>query len=228
MPANYRRAKKFFVLILLVPVLLLGACSRLSDIPVTNESYQVWARRQQALEKIDAWEINARTAIFVKDEVNQIGISWVRDRDRFVVMIQAPFGQGVFRVESNATTDLSAAIKLSMPDGQIYYGQTAESLLSRLFGWSMPLSSLKSWIKGLPQQAETYTYDLYADGRLKSLQQDGWSINYLDYFTEEGAEQGLPKKMYLKHKDLALKIVIDRWYPLQSRADMPVEFPDFD
>ncbi|MEE8365426.1 MAG: lipoprotein insertase outer membrane protein LolB [Gammaproteobacteria bacterium] len=227
MLVNYLFAKNSYVLILLVAVSLLGACGRLPEIPVTDESYQAWARRQQALGKIDAWEIQARTAIFVKQEVTQVGISWVRERERFVVMIQAPLGQGVFRVESNTTADQSAAIKLSMPDGQLYYGHSAESLLSQLFGWSIPFSGLTSWIKGLPQQPEPYTYELYADGRLKSLRQAGWLINYLDYFTDDGAEQGLPKKMYLKHRDLALKIVIDRWHPLELQEDTPVVFPDF-
>lgn len=228
MRANQRFAKNFRLLILLVAILLLGACTRLADIPVTDESYQIWDNRQQALGKIDAWEIQARTVIFVKKEVHQVGISWVRERDHFTIVIQAPLGQGVFLVESNITADQSAAIKLSMPDGQLYYGHSAESLLSRLFGWSIPLSGLKSWIKGLPRQPATYSYDLYADGRLKSLQQEGWSINYLDYFEDDGATQGLPKKMYLKHQDLALKIVIDRWHPLESRVDTPFIFPDFD
>lgn len=227
MHANHPHVKISCRLILLVAVLLLGACSRI-DIPVTDESYQAWAWRQQALEKIDGWEIHARAAIFVKQEVHQVGISWVRERDRFTIMMQAAFGQGVFRVESNSSADQSAAIKLSMPDGQLYYGHSAESLLTRLFGWSIPLSGLKSWIKGLPQQPQPYSYELYADGRLKSLQQEDWVINYLDYFTDDGPGQGLPKKMYLKHQDLALKIVIDRWRPLESRVDRSVVFPDFD
>lgn len=228
MHANHVFAQNIRLTIVLAAVSLLVACSGLPDLPVTDESYQEWARLQPALEKIDAWEVQARTAIFVKEEVNQVGVNWVRERERFILMIQAPFGQGVFRVESNTTEDSSAAIKLTMPDGQIYFDRSAEALLSQLFGWSIPLSGLNSWIKGLPRQPETYSYDLYADGRLKSLRQDGWVINYLDYFEDDGAGRGLPKKMYLKHQHLALKIVIDRWYPLESRVDTPIVFPEFD
>ena len=215
-------------LAILIIVTLLNACSSLPDTPVTEESYQIWARRQQALEKIDAWEIHARTAIFVKEEVHQVGFNWVREREQFEIMIQAPFGQGVFRVESNRAADQSTEVRLTMPDGKVYLSHSAENLLSQLFGWSIPIEGLKSWIKGSPQRPETYYYELYADGRLKSLRQEGWLINYLDYFTDYDTKPGLPKKMYLKHQDLALKIVIDRWQPLDSRANTTVIFPEFD
>ncbi len=217
-----------YLLPLLIVVMLLSACTGLRDIPVTDESYQIWATRQKALQKIDAWELQARTAIFVNKEVYQVGFNWVREPEQFVIMIQAPFGQGVFRVESNPTTDLNYSVKLTMPDGQTHFSHSAEALLSQLFGWSIPIGGLKSWIKGSPQQPETYTFELYADGRLKTLRQEGWSINYLDYFADDESEPGLPKKMYLKHRDLALKIVISRWQRIESRLDNTFEFPGFD
>lgn len=227
MHRNHRIARRSYPLTLSVVVLLLAACSRIPDIPVTDASYRDWASRQLTLKNVESWEIEARTVIFVKEEVYQVGINWVREGDRFVIMIRAPFGQGVFRVESDSTGDQNVAIKLSMPDGQLYYGRSAESLLSQLFGWSIPLDGLKTWIKGLPRLSETYTYDLYGDGRLKSLQQEGWVINYLDYFEDDGTGLGLPKKMYLKHSNLALKIVIDRWNPLEAQVEWSEIFPEF-
>lgn len=227
-PPSTKKIRIAYKLAILIIVTLLNACSSLPDTPVTEESYQFWARRQQALEKIDAWDVHARTAIFVKEEVYQVGFNWVREREQYKIMIQVPFGQGVFRVESDPVADQSTAVKLTMPDGKVYLSHSVETLLSRLFGWSIPITGLKSWIKGSPRQSETYSYELYADGRLKSLRQEDWLINYLGYFTDDGAKPGLPKKMYLKHQDLALKIVIDRWQPLDSRVEMPVIFPEFD
>ena len=87
---------------------------------------------------------------------------------------------------------------------------------------------LKSWIKGLPLLDAEYDFDLQADGRLKSLRQDGWLINYLEYFAGDHMSKGLPRKMYLKHTNLAIKIVIDRWQQIESETKSPVIFPDFD
>ena len=222
----YPRAHLYFLT--LAAAILLSACTSLPDIPVTEESHQIWAKRQQQLEKIDAWEIQARTAIFEKKEVHQVGFSWERELDQFILMIQAPFGQGVFRVESNTTNGETGTVKLTMPDEKVYYNHSAEAMLTQFFGWSIPVTGLKSWIKGMPLTTDTYSFELYGDGRLKSLQQQGWVINYLDYFADSETNPGLPKKMYLKHADLALKIVIDRWQPSKVSEVEQVIFPDFD
>lgn len=206
----------------------LVACSSISDLPVTDQSYQDWARYRVQLSKINSWEIHARAAIFVEQEVYQVGISWKREINVFVIVIEAPFGQGVFRVESNLQDFGQPPIKLSMPDGEVYFDDSAEALLVRALGWSIPVSGLKSWIKGLPLPNTGYSFDLQADGRLKSLRQNDWLINYLEYFPRDTEEQGLPRKMYLKHSNLALKIVIERWHPFKAEVNSPVLFPSFD
>jgi outer membrane lipoprotein LolB len=97
-----------------------------------------------------------------------------------------------------------------------------------VLGWSIPVSGLEWWIKGLPLGTADYSFDLRGDGRLKSLLQNDWKINYLDYFDRQSPAQGLPRKMYLKHQDLALKIVIERWHQYETPVDIPVLFPEFD
>jgi outer membrane lipoprotein LolB len=208
--------------------MVLAACSSINDLPVTDESYRDWDRHRAQLSTINSWEIHARSAIFVEQEVYQVGINWQREINQFVIVIEAPFGQGVFRIESGLQGDGMPPIKLSLPDGQVYFDDSAEALLKEVLGWSIPVSGLKSWIKGLPLINTDYSFDLRADGRLKSLRQDDWVINYLEYFSSDNTAQGLPRKMYLKHQDLALKIVIDRWQQTQARVNSPVLFPDFD
>jgi len=206
----------------------LVACSSISDLPVTDQSYANWARYQAQLSKLNSWELHARAAIFVGQEVYQVGISWQREINVFVILIEAPFGQGVFRIESNLQGYGQPPIKLSMPDGQVYFDDSAEALLVRALGWSIPVSGLKSWIKGLPLLNTEHTLDLQADGRLKSLRQNDWLVNYLEYFPPDTGAQVLPRKMYLKHPNLALKIVIERWHPLKAEVNSPVLFPSFE
>ena len=215
-------------LVLLWALLLVGACSSLPDTPVTEESYIAWDRYQAQLAEFDSWEIHARSAIFVNEEVYQAGINWQREQNRFILVLEAPLGQGVFRIESNSANGSSAPVMLTLPDGQKYFNESAEALLLEVLGWSIPVSGLEWWIKGLPLGTADYSFDLRGDGRLKSLRQNGWKINYLDYFDRQSPAQGLPRKMYLKHQDLALKIVIERWHQYESPVDVPVLFPEFD
>jgi len=214
-------------LLLLWLLSLLGACSSLPDTPVTEESYVAWDRYQARLSDFDSWEIHARSAIFVNEEVYQVGINWQRERNRFVLVLEAPLGQGVFRVESYSANGSTALVMLTLPDGQKYFNESAEALLLEVLGWSIPVSGLESWIKGLPLGTADYSFDLRGDGRPKSLLQNDWKINYLDYFDRQSPAQGLPRKMYLKHPDLALKIVIERWHQYESPVDPPVLFPEF-
>ena len=212
---------------LLATLLLLGACSSLPEHPVTTESHEAWARHQAQWAQIDSWEIHARSAIFVDQEVHQVGINWQREQDQFAFVIEAPFGQGVFRIESFSALGNLASTRLTMPDGQEYFDDSAELLLNKVLGWSIPISRLEWWIKGLPQPPADYSYELRYDGRLKSLQQDDWTVNYLDYFDPDSSAGGLPKKMYLKHQKLALKIVIERWYSIDTQVEPAGLFPEF-
>jgi outer membrane lipoprotein LolB len=208
-------------------VMSLVACSSLPDLPVTDESYAIWAEHQRQLSKLNSWQIHARAVISVEAEVYQVGINWQREIDRFVIVIEAPFGQGVFRVESNPQANGQPPTMLSLPDGQVFFDDSVESLLIRVFGWPIPVSGLKWWIKGLPLPDTDYSFDLLGDGRLKTLRQDKWLINYLDYFAPDTATSSLPRKIYLKHEDLALKIVIERWQQFEAETKSPTLFPDF-
>jgi len=217
-----------YSLVIFGALFLLGACSSLPSTPVTEDSYNAWARYQVELAEFDSWEMHARSAIFVNEEVYQVGINWQRQQDRFTLVIEAPFGQGVFRVESYSAGENSESVMLTMPDGEKYLDDSAEDLLDRVFGWSIPVSGLESWIKGLPQGVAEYSFDLRGDGRLQSLLQNDWKVNYLEYFGVKSAAEGLPKKMYLKHQDLAMKIVIERWHQEVLQPDAPLLFPEFD
>lgn len=209
-------------------VMSLVACSSLPNIPVTDESFQIWAGHRAQLSKLNSWQIHARAAISVEQEVYQVGINWQRETDDFVIVIEAPFGQGVFRIESNPQANGQPPIMLSLPDEQVFFDDSVEALLIRVFGWPIPVSGLKWWIKGLPLPDTDYSFDLLGDGRLKTLRQDQWLINYLDYFAADTANSSLPRKIYLKHEDLALKIVIERWQQVELETKSSELFPSFD
>jgi len=195
------------------------------ETPLNQQSQADWSLYQLQAGRINQWHLRGRTAIFVDDEVHNIGLNWQRDEDQFVMVLEAPLGQGVIRVETSNEQNLP--IKLSLPDGEVIYGEDTEATLYRILGWSIPVEGLTSWIKGLPLRSVPFSQQLNGDGRLKSLAQNGWHINYLDYFDIDSPAQGLPRKLYLKHERLALKIVIEHWQRSESVSSSPELFPDF-
>ena len=192
----------------------------------TDEQSQAdWQQYQLEAGRVNRWDLHGRAAIFVDDEVHNVGLSWQRNPDEFVIILEAPFGQGVFRIESSRETDLP--VKLSLPESQVIYSESAELALQQAVGWSIPVSGLEYWIKGLPQKSDNYSHTLTGAGRLKTLGQNGWRINFLDYFDDDHETGGLPRKLYLKHNRLALKIVIEHWQKPTSINANPELFPEF-
>ena len=109
------------------------------------------------------------------------------------------------------------------------YAENAESALRDAVGFAIPLKGLESWIRGLPMKKSPYSTEQGDDGRLKSVSQNDWQINYLDYFERVDAVRGLPRKIYLKHDLLALKLVIEHWQkPLEEAVSYEPLFPSFD
>ncbi|MFT5226101.1 MAG: outer membrane lipoprotein LolB [Polaribacter sp.] len=234
-------------LLTVVLVAFIGACSQQPTLQVTQESKQKWDLLQQQLVSIDEWEIHARAVILLRSErynlsdgrddsahqieegkVYPVGINWSRQQDRFSMVIEAPFGQGVIRIESNLSPDKNRQFKLTLADGEFRLGATPEALLVSLLGWSIPVNGLKSWVKGLPQPDVESSYEIYGSGRLKSLRQNGWLVNYLAYFPEEKQPQQLPKQLFLKHENIEIKIVIERWGKHEASVEPESIFPDFD
>ncbi|MCP4486291.1 MAG: outer membrane lipoprotein LolB [Gammaproteobacteria bacterium] len=210
---------------LVLLLLLFGGCTSLPTIPVNQQSHKDWAQYQLRAGRVQHWYIHGRAAIFVTDKVHNVGLKWRHNPDGFMITLEAPFGQGVFRLESITS---NALVKLSLPDASVVYGEDAEAILDQAVGWSIPVSGLEFWVRGLPSKSGTFTQVLNGDGRLRSLQQKDWNITYLDYFEFDHASQGLPKMLYLKHDKLALKIVIDSWQKPQIEADNDSElFPVF-
>lgn len=204
---------------------LLQACSTAPKVTLPGSTAQKWAQYQLEAGRINSWHLQGRAAIFVDDDVHNIGLRWRRNGDEFVIVLEAPFGQGMVRLESSRETGYP--VKLSLSDGQIVYAEDVESALLETVGFAIPLNGLVSWIRGLEIKTMPSSREMRPDGRLKSLSQNDWQINYLDYFERAGEARGLPRKMYLKHDRLALKIVIEHWQKTLTEVDNNELFPVF-
>jgi outer membrane lipoprotein LolB len=114
-----------------------------------------------------------------------------------------------------------------LPDGQSFENNTAEALLEDVVGWSLPISGLEYWVRGLPHPHARHALRLDADGRAQSIRQDGWDIDYIDYFSDADMPP-LPRRLQLANETVTLKLVIERWQPSQIDADDTGLFPGFD
>ena len=210
-----------FLVLVLVTV---SACSRYGNLADDSLRQGLWVRQQAAAAEVTQWNLYARAGLRLEEGFYNIGIRWQRHEDgRFMMLLEAPFGQGVLRIDSLGPEEF----RLRLPDGQLFVNHTVEALMDDVVGWSLPFSGLDYWIRGLPHPDDDYRHRLDSAGRAQSIRQDGWYIAYLDYFAEAG-EPALPRKVELSNETVTLKLVIERWQRAPVEASDADLFPSFD
>ena len=209
---------------LAVVLLAVSACSRYGELADDPASEALWAEQRTVATEVTQWNLYARGALRLEGEAYNIGIRWQRHADgRFMMLLEAPFGQGVLRISSNAP----GQYLLRLPDGQLFKNSSAEALLLDVAGWSLPIDGLDYWVRGLPHPDSVHSLRLNSAGRAQSIRQDNWDIAYLDYFGEAN-ELPLPRRFSLTNDKLRLKLVIERWQQVPAAASDADLFPVFD
>ena len=212
----------FRLLFLACIAVAIAGCSQSGRLEDKQRAQELWAARQQALLELDSWDVHARAALKLESGVYNIGIRWQRQAETSTILLEAPFGQGVFRIESDAV----GKYRLRLPDGRVFEDNSAEALLEKMIGWSLPIGGLDYWIRGLPRPDSDYSHRLDEGGRARSIDQDQWSIGYLDYFARQENLQ-LPRRVKLVSDKVTLKLIIERWQQPTSDASPSDLFPTF-
>ena len=204
-------------------VLALTACTRQGGLTEDPEQQQEELARQQAVSEFSEWDMYARAVLRMKGEVYHVGIRWDRQANRhFKMFLDAPFGQGVLRIDGLG----AQGYRLGLPDGRQFENNSAEALLDEVVGWTLPISGLDYWVRGLPDPRSKHRVQLDSAGRTRSIAQDGWEISYQDYFDD--LTPPLPRRFSLANDQLTLKLAIERWQQAPTDSSDAELFPSFD
>jgi outer membrane lipoprotein LolB len=142
----------------------------------------------------------ARAEMSGKAESFSGNISWKHGRDADEMLISTPLGQGVARI-----TRQGDAVVLATAEPREYRAADAESLTEQVLGFRLPLSGLADWVRARPSTQSPAQGEYAADGKLLSLQQRGWKIEFQEY---EGAR---PVRLRLAYPGIELRLAITQW-----------------
>jgi outer membrane lipoprotein LolB len=195
------RLKNFLIIGVM---LIFSAC--VIQPPVSDlEKEQDWDARKSLLNNLNFWRLAGRISIRFQDDAWSASLYWQQEQDSYNIKIVAPLSQGTIELIGDM-----GSVSLRTHDDQVYTNDDVDLLLQKILGLSIPVSSLKYWIKGIPDpDIITEDFTLEDRGKLSELIQSGWHVKYQAYTRSGGIE--FPSKLEITHDGLLLKISINNW-----------------
>jgi outer membrane lipoprotein LolB len=170
---------------------------------------QQWSQHKAQLSQLDGWQINGKVGIRAPKDSGSGTLFWLQRQDYYDIRLSGPLGRGAARLTGRPGSN----VVLEVANQGRFEAPTPEALLEEQLGWKLPVSHLVWWVRGLPAPDSKSTLNVDSMGRLASLQQDGWSLEYLSYTEQNG--YSLPERIKLHGQDLDVTLVIKDWQPRQ-------------
>ncbi|KAF1714030.1 outer membrane lipoprotein LolB [Pseudoxanthomonas yeongjuensis] len=206
----------FRPLALSLSLLLLGACATrtVRETPPLDQQGIETAERAQAaravwLEGQRQWSFEGRVAINNAGKGGNGKIEWRQDGHGYVVSLIAPVTRQSWRLIGDTH---SGAGQLEGLQGGPREGEDAEALLLEATGWDIPVNALAQWVRGLPAEGFPLQDRSYSgEGRLQTVEQAGWRIEYPLWFPTEGPQPSLPRRIEAQRGKASVRLIVDRW-----------------
>jgi outer membrane lipoprotein LolB len=172
----------------------------------SEKSGLAWEARRAQLARVDRFTLQARVSsggLFgVKGNLH-----WRQAPDRFDMRVAGPFGIGAATISGRGREVEIKTAKRS------FVTQDPEGDLKARLGWTFPVTHLRYWVLGQPAPGTPAEFEIDAAGRIVSIEQDGWTLEFSEYHP---GSPGLPRKFEVANAELRLKVVVDTW------SDLPV------
>jgi outer membrane lipoprotein LolB len=197
-------------LLLFAIAAVISACAVAPERAPLGDPASVWQQRQVSLARIRAWDLRGRLWLRSADEGFNLSLQWRREADRHRIDLTGPLGGGRVRL----TQDRHGA-ELRDASDVVDRDASVQQLLARRTGWDLPLDGLNYWVLGLPAPDAPTQSEIDSWGRLKTLEQFGWDIRFLEYVQQGGHE--LPSRVFIKRRHdaadrtLEVRLVVEKW-----------------
>ena len=198
-PALPRRFSKAAILALIA---LIAACAapRSIELPELGD----WESRRAILTGVDEWEFAGRIGVRAGDEGFNGQLWWRQDGVVYRARISGPLGVGTVFLNGD-----QRELTLTDNDGGVTELHDAEADIRRMYGWTIPVRSLRYWALGIPDPAIPAETEFGGDGRLAKMKQADWQVDFTQY--REGGGQLLPRRLNAVNDDVRVRLVIDNW-----------------
>ncbi len=192
----------FFIIL---AALLLSSCSSRPARMAPLNKHLTWDDRSKANACVTRWQIKGATSIKTPDESLSASLNWHQEGPySYHIVLLGPMGSGSMTISREGNE-----VSLLTSDGHNGKAASAEDLMQEELQWSLPVSDLYYWIRGLPAPGSKSNMINDTYNHLQKLEQKNWAVDYLRYTNVDGLD--LPSKIYMNHDDINVRIVISKW-----------------
>lgn len=192
-------------LLLIVSLLFISGCVHRGSLTPPQDVLE----HQRQVQAIGDWQLSGKLGIRTATDSGSASVKWAQQLASYQINLSGPLGQ-----KSMIITGTPDKVRLEQTGEPAQEAKTAEALIKKSAGWTLPVAQLAYWVRGVPapklritqlQQNET--------GLIAQLIQGGWSIHYSNYRdqTFNGINLPLPGKITAEYKDVRLVLVIRDW-----------------
>ncbi|PKO53145.1 MAG: outer membrane lipoprotein LolB [Betaproteobacteria bacterium HGW-Betaproteobacteria-20] len=187
-------------------VALLQACASVpAGKPVDHAMSQaLYQQHLQNLAGIGQFTLQGRIGVQAEGKGFSGSLNWQHNPADDEIALYSPLGGQVASIKKTADE-----VTLIDAKGKRISAADTETLTQNTLGWKLPLTGLADWSIGRPTSSAVQASTLDEKGRLLTLKQDGWDIEYQNYSEQNG--HFLPGKIVLRSEKLNLKLLIEKW-----------------
>lgn len=188
-------------------LVLLTACATQTPMPASPvQNQESWDNRQASLAQLTHWQAQGALAIQTTKGTDSMQFDWqLQGQNNYSLRFMGPVGTGYGTLKTTPGQSTYLA-----PKGKVYTDRNAQSLLTQVTGWQLPVDDLYYWARGLPAPATTASLQFDANhSHLSGLQQDGFTVTFERYSGVGSVD--LPTKLVIQNDSVKIKIVVTRW-----------------
>lgn len=197
-----RRTARYFIIIALI--ISVSACKTMPASTSPQPKTANAKERSLILSRITSWQLSGKIAAITARDSGSASIDWMQRGSQYNISLMGPLGSHAVKLKGRP-----GLVTLDTAEGKHFSAATPETLLAQQLGWSLPVSYLKYWIRGLPVPGLPHHDILDNNQRLQQLVQGGWNVQFINY--ENAGIVDLPERIHITSSALKVKIVIYDW-----------------
>lgn len=187
---------------LLTVLALLAGCA--SSPTATDSAQSSWGQRSLRLAQLQNWQAEGKLALRNAGQAESANLLWRQRGKHSELQLSGPLGMAATRITSDGKT-------LDIQRGNEHQQMDISSphAIQLNTGWDLPLAALPYWLRGIPQPGAAPDELQIEHELLRSLQQDGWQVEFQGYATF--GTYTLPTRLQVKRGATSARLVIRHW-----------------